>query len=272
MKNILSTLVISLIYFLVFTFPSSVKADYIFSDSFQDGYSSIWQVPIGSASPVPSPFGITGEDSSNWSVINYSIVNNGKYQIQFDIKINQENTTDAWGVGLSNNFGAWKFTGNWGQELQIHDSSGSDKIIPWNHTVGTHHFDVIISTYGNTPFTVSEDGTLLYSLMSTANFDIKSVVVSLQGNGDYELANFSLSTYEEPTPTPTPEPTLTPTPSPTPSPTPTSTPSPTQTPTPTSTPITPTPQPSKKVVFLHGMGGSWNADALLNCKSSGYSG
>lgn len=43
------------------------------------------------------------------------------------------------------------------------------------------------------------------------------------------------------------------------------------TPSPTPTP-TPTPKPISKVVFLPGLGASWNADAILNCKNSGYSG
>lgn len=35
---------------------------------------------------------------------------------------------------------------------------------------------------------------------------------------------------------------------------------------------TPTPPGVSKVIFLPGFGGSWNADAILNCKTSGYSG
>lgn len=37
-------------------------------------------------------------------------------------------------------------------------------------------------------------------------------------------------------------------------------------------PPTPTPFPVTKVFFAPGLGGSWNADALLNCKKTGYSG
>jgi len=258
-------LVLELIFlaFITLAFPSPAKAVLIFSDSFQGGYSSSWYVPTGSAAPVPSPFGISGENSNNWSVINHSLINNENYHIRFDLKINKDNTTQAWGMGISNDAGAWKLAGNWNQQLQIHDSTGSEKIVQWDHSQGIHHFDVIVSSLGNTPFIVKEDENLLYSLITNANFDIKSVTMSFQGNGDYEMANFSLSTYEEPTPTPTTEPTLTPTPEPTPT--------PTSIPTPTNTP-TPTPSQPKKVIFLHGMGGSWNAEALLNCKSSGYTG
>ncbi|QQG41189.1 MAG: hypothetical protein HYV90_03350 [Candidatus Woesebacteria bacterium] len=60
-------------------------------------------------------------------------------------------------------------------------------------------------------------------------------------------------------------PTETPTPSPSPSPSPTPTPTPTPTPSPTPTPVT-------KVFLIPGTGASWNVDALINCKDSGYSG
>ena len=58
---------------------------------------------------------------------------------------------------------------------------------------------------------------------------------------------------------PTPEPTVTP------SPTPISTPTPTPSPEPTINPIS-------KTFFVPGFGGSWNADALVNCKLTNYSG
>jgi hypothetical protein len=46
---------------------------------------------------------------------------------------------------------------------------------------------------------------------------------------------------------------------------------PTPSPTPSPTP-TPTPTPVTKVIFLPGGGATWNADAILNCKMSNYSG
>ena len=76
-----------------------------------------------------------------------------------------------------------------------------------------------------------------------------------------------------PTPTLTATPTITPTPTPTTTPTPTPSPTPTATPTSTPTPTpSPTPTPVTKVFFIPGMGASWNADALINCKNSGYAG
>lgn len=56
---------------------------------------------------------------------------------------------------------------------------------------------------------------------------------------------------------------------------PTSTPSATPTASPSATPTataTPSAIPVSKVVFIPGFGASWNADAILNCKTSGYSG
>lgn len=76
---------------------------------------------------------------------------------------------------------------------------------------------------------------------------------------DCTLTNFSLweigGTGPTPTvteaPTPRPVPTLTPTASPT---------------------LSPTPTPASKVFFVPGLGASWNADALINCKKNNYSG
>jgi len=241
------------------------RASPLFSDSFSGGYSSSWYVPNGTAAPVPSSFGITGADTTTWSVIHLPITENYTYQIQFVLQVNRDNTNSAWGIGITNNAGAWKFAGNWGQQnlLQVHDSSGSNHLISWTHTPGPHHFEIVVSPIGGTTFIVKEDGTLVDSLISNANFDAAAVELSMLGNGDYEMANFVLSTYEAPTSTPTPTPSPTPTPTPTPSSTPT--------PTPSSTP-TPTPSQPKKVIVLHGLGGSWNLDALINCKSTGYKG
>ena len=266
-KRNLSILLVLLTFCAILFFPPSIRAILLFIDSFSGGFNSSWYVPAGAVAPISSSFGITGADSTTWSVIQLPITENYTYQLQFDLKVNQENTSNAWGVGISNNLGAWKFAGNWGQLLQIHDSSGSDKLVNWTQSPGIHHFEVIVSPIGNTPFIVKEDGNLLYELNSIANFNISSIVVSILGKGDYEMANFALSTYESPTPTPTMEPTITPTPTPPNTPTPTATP----TPTPTLNP-TPTQTPPKKVLVLHGMGGSWNKDALMNCKTDNYSG
>lgn len=266
MKRILYTLVFIAFVVISHSVAPVVQAGLIFSDSFSGGYSNAWQVAAGTSPPSISPFGITGSSiPGNWSVIRYPITNNNIYIIGIDILVNADNTPSAWGLGITDLAGQWKYIGNWGQQnlLQTHDSSGSDHLTTWNHTNGIHHFEVQISPASQTQIIVKEDGQIIESLTSNANFDIKAVEVSILGSGDYEMANFTLSTYEAPTPTPTPEPTLTPTPTPSPTPTPT--------PTPTTTP-TPTPAPVNKVIFIHGAGGSWNKDALLNCKLDNYSG
>jgi pimeloyl-ACP methyl ester carboxylesterase len=266
MRKVLSCLTVLLVT--LFVIPDKVQASLIFSDTFHNGFSSSWIVPSGVSTLVQSPYGITGIKDS-WGVIRFPVTENNTYKIELDILVNSDLTNSAWGFGISNISGQWKYIGNWGQQnlLQIHDSSGADKLINWNHTPGVHHFELIISPLKNTSITVKEDNQILYSLSSQADFNISAVELSIFGAGDYEMANFVLSTYEEPTPTPTPEPTVTPTPTPSP----TLTPTPTPTLVPTVTP-TPTPATPKKVVILHGAGGSWNKDALLNCKTTGYSG
>lgn len=78
-----------------------------------------------------------------------------------------------------------------------------------------------------------------------------------QGSGSYTI------TFDPPATTPTPSPTATPTPSPTLTPTPTLIPAPTS---------TPTMKPTNKVIVIPGVEGSWNQDALVNCKLDGYAG
>ncbi len=180
------------------------------------------------------------------------------YQIELDVMINTDTSTHGWGLGIGDNSGHWKIINTWQSYLQLRehlDSGERNTFFDWDHTVGRHHFDIFISPLSNTTFTVIEDGRPLGSLQTIANFDVTRVWVSILGRGDYEMANFVLSTYESPTPTSTPTPT----------PTPTSTP----TPTPTSTP---TPISTTKVVVIPGLGASWNNDAILRCKATNYSG
>lgn len=81
---------------------------------------------------------------------------------------------------------------------------------------------------------------------------INNKIYSIGGhNGDYtEKVYFTEIITSSPSPTPTISPTSTPSPSP-----------------------SPTPESIvNKVVIVPGFGGSWNTDAILNCKVSGYSG
>lgn len=262
MKRILYTLVFIAFVVISHSVAPVVQAGLIFSDSFSGGYSNAWQVAAGTSPPSISPFGITGSSiPGNWSVIEYPITGSETYSIQFDLLINNSSSTQTWGLGIGDYSNHWKIINTWQSYLQLHDSNGNDKLINWDHSIGVHKFNIIISPLLNTDIKLYEDDLLKGTINSTSYFDLSRIWVSFQGQGDYEMANFTLSTYEAPTPTPTPEPTLTPTP----------TPSPTPTPTPTTTP-TPTPAPANKVIFIHGAGGSWNKDALLNCKLDNYSG
>lgn len=219
-----------------------VNANVIFSDSFSGGFSSTWFVPSGAVAPVVSLHGITAAGTNPWSVIDHTLSGNSIYDIQLDLWVNTNNIVSAWGIGINDGKRQWKNVGNWGPNnlLQIHDSSGSDILVPWNHEIGKHHFEVIVSPLGNTQFIVIEDGNKLTSITSGTNFDITSVEVGLLGYLDYEMANFVLSTVDS-TPSPTPTP-------------------------------TPSPVPTTKVVVIPGFGSSWNADAILNCKADNYTG
>jgi len=249
-RKLLSVLIIA---FILLFRPETARAAPIFSDTFAGGYNSSWYVPSGTVSPVSSTFGITGANTTNWSVIHLPITENITYQIELDLKVNNEITNQAWGFGITNNTGAWKFVGNWSNLLQIHDSNGIDLKVPWDKTVGIHHFEVIVSPNQGTTFSVLEDNILLGSIVTTANFNAASVEIGLQGSGDYELANFVLSTYEEPTPTATP--TETPTPSPTATPT----------STPTDTPL-PTPK-TTTVILVPGYYNAYNTKLMMSCET-----
>lgn len=116
------------------------------------------------------------------------------------------------------------------------------------------------------------DGVLIVSV-TDASHSSSGLAGLRRGGSTFQITfdNFEIGDSGTPTPLPTPtiEPTPTPTSTPTVAPTPTTTPTPITTPTPSSSP---TPPGVSKVVFLPGFGGSWNADAILNCKTNGYSG
>jgi pimeloyl-ACP methyl ester carboxylesterase len=268
MKIFLPTLAVFLFCFICHLIAPSVKATLIFSDSFLNSYSNIWVIPSGTFPPEISQSGITGTSTNNaWSVLEYPITGDDIYQVQFDLLVNNASSQQTWGVGFGDYSNNWKIINTWQNYLQLHDSSNNDKLVQWDHSTGIHHFRIKASPKANSSIVIYEDDVMLGSVNTTSTFTLARIWVSFLGSGDYEMANFVLSTYEEPTPTPTPEPTVTPTPTPSP----TLTPTPTPTLVPTATP-TPTPAIPKKIVILHGAGGSWNKDALLNCKTTGYSG
>ncbi len=105
--------------------------------------------------------------------------------------------------------------------------------------------------------TLTEDGNVLGSWNDGFTFNPDIVRFQYSG-GDSEFANYQLCDADGcATLTPTPTPTATPTPTPPPTPTPTP---------------PPPPPPTTKAIIIPGLGASWNADALLNCKPDGYTG
>lgn len=220
---------------------SKVYSAELFTDTFTDGYSSSWQVPDGAFSPVASDFGITGSPDTSWSVIHLPLTQNMTYKLMFDLKINEDGTNHTWGAGITNQAGSWKFTGRWHDILQIHDSNSVNSEVQWNHSPGIHRFEILVSPEKDTIFSVTEDGVLLGSIITTAEFNVSAVELSIYGHGVYEMANFSLLSVDIPTQTPTPTP-------------------------------TPTPAYPKKVIIVPGMGGSWNQDAMIGCKLDNYDG
>ena len=106
-----------------------------------------------------------------------------------------------------------------------------------NNSSLTYFVDLTINNY----FSGVDLGLSSYLASPIANN------ICRQGSGSYTI------TFNPPPTTPTPSPTMTPTP--------TSTPTPTQ-----------IPPPTNKVVVIPGVEGSWNQDALVNCKLDDYSG
>ena len=237
-------------------FIFSVKASLLYSDSFQNGYNSFWEINPGSDPPTLLSSGITGSSiAGHWSIIDLKIDGNNNYEIQFDIQINNENSDQTWGIGIGDSTINWKIINTLQSSLQLHDSIGNEKIVSWDKSKGIHHFKFLISPLNSSPIIVIEDNKEVGSLSSSLNFNMYMFWLSIQGYGDYEFSNFKLCDQDgcvaAPTNTPTP----------------TSTPSPTEAPTPTPTPVEP-----KKVLVIPGMGGSWNKDAFLKCKLDNYAG
>lgn len=56
----------------------------------------------------------------------------------------------TWGLGVGDNSNHWKIINTWQSYLQLHDSNGSDKLISWDRSIGTHKFNIIISPLLNT--------------------------------------------------------------------------------------------------------------------------
>lgn len=162
--------------------------------------------------------------------------------IKIDMKINSSPASDMGIFVYDIQAGVWKNAYLFGvgyaatpNTALLRDSSNPGGISgPWDTSIGVHHIELNVSSAGGSLMTLKEDGNTLLTWTSNANFIAKETVLSLFGTGS-EFANFQLcdsSGCEEPTPPP---------------------------------------PPTTKVVVLPGFGASWNADAILNCKTEGYS-
>ncbi|MDO8451759.1 MAG: hypothetical protein Q7S76_02715, partial [bacterium] len=165
--------------------------------------------------------------------------------IKIDMKVNSLPASDM-GIFIKDTLtGSWKNAYLFGlgyagapNSILLRDSNNIwGNYAMWNPTIGTHHIEVNISGEPNSLISIKEDDTTLLTWTSTADFEINETFISLYGTGS-EFANYEFcsdSNCEAPTPTPTPT-------------------------------------PPDTVVLLPGLGGSWNSDAMLNCKETDYEG
>ncbi len=196
---------------------------------------------------MASAFGIaaTNTTSEGYSIIRHQINTAGSLLVKFDMKINQNPESDI-GFALNGPNGEWKSVqmngigvGTIAHAILAHDMNdftGANNA--WGESLGIHHMEIIISPEGNNDIIVREDGNTKLTWKSPASFSLASVDLGLLDRGGTELANFQLcdtSGCETITPTPPPP-------------------------------------PVTKVVVIPGFGGSWNADAILHCKTDNYQG
>lgn len=237
-----------------------VEAATIFSDTFSGGYNdSLWTIYPGQFPPISTAFGIAVDPlhASDYSSLVHDGILPKDTIIKVDMKINTLPASDI-GIFIENSTSnSWKNAYMFGvgyggtpNKILLRDSNNTSGITGlWNPSVGIHHIELSISGAANSTITLKEDGaTLLTWNSSNLDFTVNKIILSMFGVNS-EFANFQLCDIEgcvNATPTPTP----TPTPSPTPTP----------------------PPPTTKTIIIPGLGASWNADALLNCKPDSYTG
>lgn len=165
--------------------------------------------------------------------------------VKFDLKINTAPSQLHFSCKSSNDVANEKrvfLRSNGTFTFEVFQNGGGlgSSFMNWDKSPGIHHFEL---TCVSTSMILKEDNITL------GNWDYGSVsdteiVRFFYENGDSEFANYQLcdaAGCDAPSPTPSPTP-------------------------------TPTPIPVTKVVVVPGLGGSWNGDAITNCKSDNYSG
>lgn len=156
------------------------------------------------------------------------------------------------------------------------DNIGTPDIIKWNSVYDLYYHTATFSDNQYIAYATSLDGenwlkpddNPLFSLPSGESSPAGPEVIYIDDKrrlyySSVRDGRYSISLYEEYSTTPTPSPTQIPTITPTATPIPTLTPTPTSIPTPTNTPTS-----STKVIFVPGLFGSWNKEAILHNKKS----
>ena len=207
-KKNLSALVILFALFASVFFVPIVHASLIFSDDFSDGFNSSWYIYPGRESPEKYVFGLTGNNSNNLSTIAIPLSQNSLYKIEFDLKINNPNSNHLWSIGIGDDINRWKIINTWGEYLQLKENTETGEVntyFSWDKSTSEpHHFEIYISPQSITTFSVIEDRIFKGSLQTQSNFDISLLWISLQGYGDYEIANFKLCDNNDCGPVPPP--------------------------------------------------------------------
>ena len=222
---------------------------------YNTGKYHMWYSGTNNESLETNPFWRIGYATSNDGV-NWVKQNNGNPVITPTTPWELKNVFFPSVIFKNNVYHMWYATTSWDEPTQIvyaYSFDGINWIKPKELNPVLTRGTTWDSVYLGTP-NVIHDGDVLKMWYSGYGTDNRWRIGYATASADW------LPTI---TPSPTPSPTLTPTPIPTPIPSPT----PTNTPTPTPTPI-----PVTKVVAIPGMGASWNADALLNCKTNNYKG
>ena len=262
MKKYLLLLVVA--FGLLLSKTSKVEAAIIISDSFSGGYNqSLWSILPGTIAPIPSSssFGLSDtNDGASYGLLSVPASLPSDEIVKFEVRINSVPSNMLFsckdllaGFPANEKRAFMHSDGTFTLDSFQNGGGSNDGILhPWNNSPGIHYLE--LRCMGSN-MTLIEDGVTLASWSNGFTFT-PDVVRFQYWFGDSEFRNYQLcdaSGCEAITPTPTNTPSPTPSATPTPSP-------------------TPTPIPVTKVVVIPGLGGSWNEDAIMNCKTEGYEG
>jgi pimeloyl-ACP methyl ester carboxylesterase len=250
-----------------------IKASTTFIDSFSGGYDhDLWLIRPSYLEPTSSSFGLIDNYSTNWAILDSktTIVPQSSI-VKFDMKINTTPSDVIFSckTDFTNDLNFFNdhdlrvylhADGNASFDSFIDGGGWGGELFTWDKSTGIHSFELNCT---NGVMTLKEDNLILSTISTNRDFNTAEHVYFGYRFGDSEFANYQLCSNDNCNGSPTitvtltSTPILTPTPLLTPSPTPTS---------------TPAPSAPRKIIVVPGFGGSWNRDALLNCKANNYSG